>query len=98
MIKAYTVDFPCRYFAKFFAMNNLNACSLTLKHHVLAIISIRIRLNCILGILNIKKKKFVNDIEDTCTVFLCVSAVFKPITYLINVIITNILFIHVDKS
>ncbi len=60
MTRAYTVDSSCRTFANVYAKNNSNACSFTLKHHVLAIMFIRIRLNCILNILKIKKDSFLS--------------------------------------
>ena len=59
MTKAYTVDSSCKAFANAYAKNNSNACSFTLKHHVFAIMFIRICLNCILNILRIKRDSFL---------------------------------------
>ncbi len=60
MIKAYTVNSFCKAFANSSAMNNLNACSFISKHHVLMIMFIWIRLNCIFDILKIKKDFFLS--------------------------------------
>ena len=60
MTRAYIVDSSCRTFANTYVKNNSNACSFTLKHHVLAIMFIQIRLNCILDILKIKKDSFLS--------------------------------------
>ena len=60
MTRAYTVDSSCRTFANTCAKNNLNACSFTLKHHVLAIIFIWIHLNCIFNILRIREDSFLS--------------------------------------
>ncbi len=59
IMKAYTVNSFCKAFAKSFVMNNLNAWLFVLKHHVLAIMFIQIRLNCILDIFRIKKDSFL---------------------------------------
>ncbi len=60
MTKVYTVDSSCRTFANACAKNNLNACSFTSKHHILAIVFIQIHSNCILNILKIKKDSFLS--------------------------------------
>ncbi len=60
MTKAYTVNLSCRAFAKSSAMNNLNAYSFISKRHVLAIMFIQIRLNCIFNMLKIKRDSFLS--------------------------------------
>ncbi len=59
MTKAYTVNSFYKAFANACVKNNSNACSFTLKHHVLAIMFIHIHLNCILDILRIRKDFFL---------------------------------------
>ena len=59
MIKAYTVNSSYRAFIKSSAMNNLNACSFMSKRHVLVIMFIQIRLNCIFNILRIREDFFL---------------------------------------
>ncbi len=63
MTKAYIVDSSCRAFANACAKNNSNACSFTLKHHVLMIMFIQIRLNYIFNIFKIKKDSFLLMLE-----------------------------------
>ena len=58
--RAYTVNSSCRAFANACAKNNLNACSFTLKRHVLAIMFIWICLNCILNIFRIRRDFFLS--------------------------------------
>ncbi len=60
MTRAYTVDSSCRVFANAYAKNNSNACLFISKCHVLMLVFIQIRLNCIFNIHKIKKDSFLS--------------------------------------